>query len=189
MFMRALAAFAQIPQESRGRNRDLGAKLTEEQDKARKLGTALVKNLVQWARRDVDGVFDKYDIGTNSRANSNRSLAGQACAIRGLIAGAGLGDFPEALQAARELTSSLDGRYWDRGARAYVSRGGKGAPIHEVAAVLGALRELALATGDGRYLYRYREYLAQLNEAGWYEAGTSSAPAGLRAELQFPPSK
>lgn len=189
MFVRALEAFARIPQESRGRNRDLGTKLTEEQDKARKLGGALVKNLVQWARRDVDGVFDKYDVGTNSRANSNRSLAGQAYAIQGLVAGAGLGDFPEALQAARELTSTLDSKYWDRGARAYVSPGRKGTPIQEAAAVLGALRGVALATGDGRYLYRYREYLAQLNEAGWFEAGSSSTPPGLRAELQFPPSK
>lgn len=189
LFVQALEAFARIPQESRGRNRELGTKLSEEQDKARKLGGALVKNLVQWVRRDREGVFDKYDIDTNSRASSERSLAGQAYAIQGLIAGHGLGDFPDALQAARELTATLDAKYWNPSVRAYVTPGRKGILATEAAAVLGALRRVALATGDGRYLYRYREYLAQLNQAGWFEPGSNSAPPALSAEIQFPPSK
>jgi hypothetical protein len=183
VFFQALEAFSRIPSGMRGVDRDALEALAAEQAKAEKLGGALLKNLVGWARSERQGVYDKYDIGTNSRANRNRSLISQAYAIQGLVAGHKMTGSSEALQAAREMASKLDANFWDAKAKAFSPSGRKGTRVREAASLLGALRHVALATGDGRYIFRYRQYLSHLHRAGWFQPGTSSTPPGFQAEV------
>lgn len=184
-FFQALDAFSRIPTGIRGVDRDTNEALTTEQGKAQKLGAALLKNLIRWSRSERQGVYDKYDIGTNSRANRNRSLISQAYAIQGLVAGHRMTGDNQALQAAREMASKLDEHFWDTKAKAYVPSGRKGTRVREAASLLGALREVALATGDGRYIFRYHQYLSHLHKAGWFQAGTSSTPPGFATEVEL----
>jgi len=183
VFFQALEAFSRIPTGVSGVDKDALEALAGEQSKAEKLGGALIKNLVGWARSERQGVYDKYDIGTNSRANRNRSLISQAYAIQGLVAGHKMTGSSEALQAAREMAGKLDEYFWDAKIRAFKPSGRKGTRVREAAALLGALRQVGLATGDGRYIFRYRQYLTHLHDAGWYQAGTSSTPPGFEAEV------
>lgn len=183
VFLQAIEAFSRIPADTRGLDKTVAEALKVEQIKAEKLGGALIKNLVSWARSERQGVYDKYDIGTNSRANRNRSLTSQAYAVQGLVAAHRLTGSSEALQAAREMASKLDEHFWDAKSKAFKPGGRKGTRVREAAALLGALRQIALLTGDGRYIFRYRQYLSHLHDAGWFQAGTSSTPPGFQAEV------
>ena len=183
VFFQALEAFSRIPSGIRGIDREASEALTAEQSKAEKLGGALLKNLVGWSRSERQGVYDKYDIGTNSRANRNRSLISQAYAILGLVAGYKMTGSSEALQAAREMAGKLDEYFWDAKNKAFTPAGRPGTRVREAASLLAALREVGLATGDGRYIFRYRQYLTHLHDAGWFQPGTSSTPPGFEAEV------
>ncbi|MBL4844493.1 MAG: hypothetical protein JKY65_03110 [Planctomycetes bacterium] len=185
VFLQAMEAFSRIPADAKGIDRDAATALALEQGKADKLANALVKNLVGWARSERQGVYDKYDISTNSRAIRNRSLSSQAYAIQGLVAGYKMTGSTAALQAAREMAGKLDRHFWDAKSNAFRPSGRKGTRVREAASLLGALRGIALVTGDGRYIYRYRQYLAHLHEAGWFQTGTSSTPPGFRAEVML----
>ena len=50
-------------------------------------------------------------------------------------------------------------------------------------AVLGALRDMALATKDGRYLTRYTQYLETLAARGLLRAPTDKSAAGVAPEV------
>ncbi len=164
------------------RKSGLESQLAEEHDKARRLVGPLSSMIRTWQQNEP-GFYDGYDVRTSARVVRSRSLAAQGFAIRGLLAThrvVSKGD-PSSpfLAGALEAARWLDQNMWDRDAKAYVetdSQGERRAPLQGALAVLGALRELGLETGDGRFLLRYRQYLESLKAAGLLREGSDVAP-------------
>jgi hypothetical protein len=170
------------------------AEITDEQRKVDVLLRTLGNSFRQWAA-DEPGMYDVYTIAANARQAPTKALASQAFAVRGLlVTHRHLGEGSPMLQPAERTLRWLDRERWDAGSQAYVERaqgapaspGGKASALGAVA-VLGALRDMALTTNDGRYLTRYRQYLEGLAERGLFRAATDRAAAGVAPEVTFEP--
>lgn len=168
------------------------AELLEEQSKAGVLVSTLGGVFTQWAA-DSQGFYDRYGVETNAKSTDVRSLAGQGYAIRGLLVahrqvaqGQATSPF---LDAALRTARWLDRERWDAEAQAYVEvvaskPSTKLGPLGALG-LLGALRELSLATDDGRYLERYRQVLESLSARGLVRAPADRVGLGLAAEVAF----
>jgi hypothetical protein len=139
------------------------------------------------------GFCDVYNVGESAAEFKNgdekRSLAGQGLMIRGLLAAKRAFDLPilraqshrDALQAAQRAAQWIEDKNWDRERRAYLEIPGMGQKLtsRDAFAVLGALRDLALETGDVRYLTRYKLYLSYLRQRSLVLSETLRGRAGL----------
>ncbi|MGE0709503.1 MAG: hypothetical protein AB7T09_16115 [Planctomycetota bacterium] len=194
LFLVAIEEFLKIPSPRSLNDKDLISKLSDEQSKARALCLSLGRFMAEWVSPRDPGAYDKYDAQEGSRAGQGRSLLSQGMLIRGLVAGhrvthPGKNTSP-LLQAARDMVRLVDERFWNQEAGAYCEiSGAKRAELFGAAALLGGLRELALETGDGRYLLRYRQFLQRLHGSGWYEPASGNTPAGLLPETSFTQNK
>ncbi len=83
----------------------------------------------------------------------------------------------------------VDRECWDQQAGAYREPGSEGREVSAYGAtmMLAALRELALVTGDGRYLVRYQSCLDSLHRAGIYREGRDRTGPGLAIQLELQP--
>ena len=178
-----------------GRQPDRHPRNGELQDEQKKADT-LLRSLAAASFRawdaDEPGFYDLYSISNNSRQAQTKSLAAQALAVRGLLAThrhvAPGGDTSPFLEVAERTLRWLDRERWDAGARAYTEKADKaGAPVKVPAfggaATLGALRDMALTTRDGRYLTRYTQCLESLAERGLVRAPADRVGAGLALEV------
>lgn len=169
------------------------SEVTESQRKADVLLRTLGNSFRTWAA-DEPGMYDVYSIDANSRQAQTKSLASQAFAVRGLlVTHRHLGEGSPMLPPAERTLRWLDRERWDASSLAYVERaqgaapgGGKASALGALA-VLGALRDMALTTGDGRYLTRYRQYLEGLADRGLLRDATDKAAAGVAPEVTFEP--
>lgn len=195
VFLLALQAFrAEVQLTYRGADRHPRyAEIQEEQRKADTLLRSLANaSLLAWDA-DEPGMYDLYTIANNSRQAQTKSLASQALAVRGLLAThrhvAAAGDSSPLLTAAERTLRWLDRERWDQTSQAYVERAGDNttkAPAMAAVALLGALRDMALTTGDGRYLTRYMQYLDSLAGRGLIRSTADRAASGLAPEVAFP---
>ena len=199
LYLMAIEAFVnkvQLPADrNRGAQGPLAARLEDEQRKARTLIGSLSGMVLSW-HQNQPGFYDSYDVSTSARASTTKSLASQAFAVRGLIAThravAGGAERSPFLKAAAEAVAWLDAELWSREVNAYAevdSKGVRRAPLFGAVAVLGALREMALVTDDGRYLLRYRQYLETLHGRGLVREGEARIAPGLALEVTFADSK
>lgn len=196
LFLMALEAFKTRVKIS-GRLADRHPRHAEVQDEQRKTET-LLRSLAGASFRawdaDEPGFYDVYSISNNSRQAQTKSLAAQGLAVRGLLAShrhvAPGADTSPLLEAAERTLRWLDRERWDTEARAYTEKAGAaGAPVKALtfgaAATLGALRDMALTTRDGRYLARYTQYLDSLARGGLVRAPADRVAAGFAPEVVF----
>jgi hypothetical protein len=178
--------FSAKPVRSDGLDKQLAA----EHKRALTLISSLSGVIRTW-QQDQPGFYDSYSVESSSRQKKTKSLASQGFAIRGLLAThRALGGDAESphLKAAKKAVQWLDSELWDSKAQAYLESGPKGgrrAPLFGSAAVLGALREMALETQDGRYLVRYKQFLESLERNGMIREATGSIAPGLAPETKF----
>jgi hypothetical protein len=188
MSLRAFLTKVKVGPKVRGMQ-ELSSQLKLEHDRARTLVSSLSGMIRTW-QQDQPGFYDVYSVRTSGRQSKTKSLASQAFAIRGLLAThRALKADPDSphLAAAKAAVQWLDAKRWDPKAKAYVEKGSKGnkAPLFGAVAVLAALREMALETGDGRYLARYQQYFESLRARGFIREAASRIAPGLRAEVDF----
>lgn len=192
MLVLALEAFVnRIELSDRAReSKELKKALEEEQRKAKRVVADLARTFRTWQANQV-GYFDRYQADSDDRASKSKSLLSQAFAVRGLVAAhrALKPNRDTFLRAARRALNWLDTNRWDSTLQAYVEKSKKGVDLKSAMAILGALREMALATGDGRYLLRYEQYLTSLRAGGLYREPGGSTPPGLNRVITFTKSK
>lgn len=192
LFLMALEAFTKIELAEAGYATAMSKRLKTEQGKAHKLVKRLSRMIRTW-QKNQNGFYDVYDTRSGTRHKRGKSLASQAFAVRGLLAAHRVisPSRPDSsyVAMARKAIAWLDASRWDPTARAYVERGKKEVKVFAALAVLGALRDMALQTGDGRYLMRYKQYFESLRAAGLFQEGSSSAPPGLAGSVTFAKSK
>lgn len=193
-FLLALQAFkTEVQLTHRGADRHPRyAEIQEEQRKADTLLRSLANSsLLAWVA-DEPGMYDLYTIANNSRQAQTKSLVSQALAVRGLLAThrhiAPAGESSPLLTAAERTLRWVDRERWDQTSQAYVEKTGETAKAPAMAAValLGALRDMALTTGDGRYLTRYMQYLDSLVGRGLIRSPADRSASGLAPEVAFP---
>lgn len=92
------------------------------------------------------------------------------------------------LAAAERTLRWLDRERWDQKAQAYVEKTGDTgkAPAMAAVALLAALRDMALTTGDGRYLTRHMQYLESLVDRGLLRPAADRSASGFAPEVAFP---
>lgn len=155
--------------------------------------TSFLLNAQKTSKPPLTGFCDTYDIEAESAADvkngeEKRTLFAQGLAVRGLLAakrtselaayvGPNVAKHPEAKDAALLVLRWLEDKRWDKARRAYVDEQGKGTRTRalDAAAVLGGLRDMALETGDARYLLRYKAYLGTLRARGLFLSASARA--------------
>lgn len=196
LFLLSLEAFKERVKIG-GRSPERHPRHAEIQDEQRKADT-LLRSLANAAFRpwdaDEPGFYDLYSISNNSRQAQTKSLAAQALAVRGLLAthrhiAPGSATSPM-LEVAERTLRWLDRERFEPSLRTYVEKPEKeGGPVKVssfgAAATLGALRDMALTTRDGRYLARYVQSLEALVARDLVRAPGDRAGAGLAPELVF----
>jgi hypothetical protein len=189
VYLMAMQAFKQhVELDTRGSTQTL---LGEERGKCVTLISTLSDSIRIWQQQREDGFYNVYSVRTNSAdVQAGESLASNAFAIRGLLAShkaLSEGAAQSAhLEAAKVAVAALDRRRWSPTLRAYTEndRAPKASGFGAVA-VLGALRELALITSDGRYLGRYRQYLQSLSDNGFYPECSGTESPRLATTVTF----
>jgi hypothetical protein len=156
--------------------------------------TSFLLNVQKTSTPAMTGFCDNYNLAGESPAETQngvekRSLFAQGLVVRGLLAAnrtTNLANYsgkkPAGLKESALLVLKwLEDARWDGKRRAYVEEKGKGTKTRAVdaAAVLGALRDVALDTGDARYLLRYKDYLTTLRARGLFLAETARSRADL----------
>lgn len=119
---------------------------------------------------DDGSFYDSYDIRAQTYQNPGRSLASQGLLIRGLLAAyrvTGRDDFKD---AALNTLRYLEENRWAPRVGGYSSKHGDkstgGYSVMDAAALVGALRDLALVTGDVRILYRFGQVFRFFKQRG-----------------------
>ncbi len=132
--------------------------------------------------QNSDGTFaDSYDVA-GSRRDQQVTLLAQASAIRGLLrAYQELGD-ERYLQSARKAYRAMNAQLWDEQCGLYRSQAGAAVSVYtpmNLAAALGAVREMILVTSNADELERYKRFWVQganssgLQQAEYEETGES----------------
>lgn len=192
LYLMAIDAFMQLSCPDKGPQAQLPAfkELPEEQRKGRTLLTTLAEQIRSWDDPKEPGVCDVYDVKSNEHATRTRSLASQAFCVRGLIA------VHSALSrlnvrstypvAAEKLMRFLEQDRWVSQAGTYLEPkkgNSRSASLLGSAALLGALRSMAIRAEDGRALMRYRQCLDSLQAHGLYKAPGERTPPTLASEI------
>ena len=188
----ALESFCRV--QYTGRNAERGAfnaQLREAHTKARRMAQDLAAMLVTWQQRD-GGLFAIYATGPMTPQLRAQPIDDQALAILGLIAAHRLDPNNEHyLTHARSLTAWLDRHAWDLPARSFLqpdsNEDRRELSPFGAAATLAALRELALATGDGRLIERHRDFLRTLHQNQFTLDPDGSQPAAFNFRITIRP--
>lgn len=165
--------------------------LIDEQKKGRTLLSALAAQLSSWDDAKDPGLFDVYDVKNNLGQGKSRSLEAQAMCVRGLVAthkvlakGSARSQYSA---TAERLMRFLERDRWLGPAGTYlepkVGNAPRQAKLLGAASILGALRELAIHTQDGRALMRYQQCLVSLHARGLYRPPGDKSPPSLAVEV------
>lgn len=133
--------------------------------------------------QNPDGTFaDEYDLTAGNRVSEQVTLLAQASAIRGLLrAYQELGD-TRYLESARKAFRAMNEKLWDEQCGLYRSQAGASVSVYtpmNVAATLGAMREMILVTRNADEIERYKRFWVQavdssgLQQAEYEETGES----------------
>lgn len=170
--------------------------LDEELKRGRTLLSTLAGQIASWDDPKDPGITDRYDVQSNERVGKPRSLETQALCVRGLIAAhkvlAPKGTSRSQYSATAErLMRFLERERWHAAARTYlepkVGNAERHAKLLGAASILGALRELAVHTQDGRALMRYQQCLESLHARGLYRRPGDKVPPSLAVEVDESP--
>jgi hypothetical protein len=125
------------------------------------------------------GFVESYDIETSAYAKVPRTLASQAMAIRGLLAAYQVTENSSCVESALSALNFMNKKLWSTSAKMY--RSSEGAELSrysplDVAAALGALREVVLARQDNQALNKFRIFfLTAVKKNGLQLAELASA--------------
>lgn len=193
LYLTAIEAFMEIvpPTGPAGGDKSpLYKDLQDEQRKGRTLLTTLAEQIRSWDDPQDPGLYDYYDVASNEQGTRSRSLASQAFCVRGLMAvhRALSRQTPRSMYvlSAEKLMRYLEQDRWVQQVGAYLEpkKGqNRSASLQAAAALLGALREMAVQAGDGRALMRYRQCLEGMQERGLYRPAADRAPPTLASEI------
>ncbi len=121
--------------------------------------------------QNADGTFpDGYDLTTPRKLGDRASLLAQGFAIRGLLrAYQELGEV-RYLEAAKKAYNAMNEKLWDSNCGLYRSQAGAATTVYtplNLAAALGAVREMILVTRNTDELARYKRFWVQgVNSSG-----------------------
>jgi hypothetical protein len=130
------------------------------------------------AESTEDAFFEAYSYPSVAATTTNKPLGVQGLAVRGLLAASRIaGGKQELIDRAGRTMRYVERSRWDSARHAYLEsptrKGPQKVPAADAGALLGALRDTAIATSDVRYLGRYREYLQSLRANGFQRSETS----------------
>lgn len=121
--------------------------------------------------QNSDGTFpDGFEITSGHKVNDQTSLLAQGLAVRGLLrAYQELGE-ARYLEAAKRAYRAMNEKLWDAAVGVYRSQAGATVSVYtplNLAAVLGAVREMILVTRDADEIGRYKRFWVQaVNSSG-----------------------
>jgi hypothetical protein len=115
--------------------------------------------------QNPDGTFpDGYDLATSHRLGDRVTLLSQASAIRGLLRAYQELGVSRYLEAAKKAYRAMNESLWDEQLGLYRSHFGANVSVYtpmNVAAALGAMREMILVTRDPSEIQRYKRFWVQ----------------------------
>ncbi len=138
----------------------------EGQRRARELVVGQADFLVRVAASDAS-YHESYSVPSGAESG-RRNMTSQAFAIRGLLAAYDVTDDPRYLEAAKRTGVVWNEAFWDEQAWLYRNDPDDTRVVYtpvDVAAGLGALRELVLATNDPTLLERFKRFFVQAVDA------------------------
>lgn len=121
--------------------------------------------------QNADGSFsNSYDLANKSKSDDQPTLLSQGLAIRGLLrAYQELGD-TRYLEVAKRGYAAMNEKLWDSGCGLYRSQVGATTSVYtplNLAAALGAMREMILTTHNASEIERYKRFWVQgVNSSG-----------------------
>lgn len=121
--------------------------------------------------QSADGTFaDGYDLASNRKLGEQPALLTQGLAIRGLLrAYQELGE-ARYLEAAKKAYKAMNEKLWDSECGLYRSQAGAAVSVYtplNLAAALGAMREIILVTRNVAEIERYKRFWVQaVNSSG-----------------------
>lgn len=148
--------------------------LTKAEPELASRSTALLRSQADFlAQRmqNADGTFaDGYDLATDRKLGERPTLLSQALGIRGLLrAYQELGEV-HYLAAAKKAYSAMNEKLWDSQCGLYRSEAGVNVSTYtpmNLAATLGAMREMILVTRNASEIERYKRFWVQaVNSSG-----------------------
>jgi mono/diheme cytochrome c family protein len=115
-----------------------------------------------------DGSFrQRYDAATGA-GDGPRDATSQAFAIRGLLAAYAATNDRRYVDGARKASRALNENFWDKAGWIYRNDPADAHVVYtpkDVAAILGALREMILVDKDAALLERFKEFFVQAVDA------------------------
>jgi hypothetical protein len=115
--------------------------------------------LSEYMQRDDGGFAESYNLETSAHSESPRALASQALSIRGLLAAYQITEEQDQLASALSALNFMNESLWSPASKMYRSAEGLDLSSYtplDIAATLGALREVVLATGDNEALQKFK---------------------------------
>lgn len=115
--------------------------------------------------QNPDGTFaEGYDLATGHKLGDQVTLLSQASAIRGLLRAYQELSMPAYLETARKAYRVMNEKLWDSQRGLYRSQLGASTTVYtpmNLAAALGAVREIILVTRDAAEIPRYKRFWVQ----------------------------
>jgi hypothetical protein len=126
---------------------------------ARKMLDLQAQFLSEYMQRDDGGFTESYSIETSAHSESPRGLTSQTLAIRGLLAAYKITENQDHLASALSSLNFMNESLWSPASKMYRSAEGMDLSSYtplDIAATLGALREVVLARSDNDALQRFK---------------------------------
>jgi hypothetical protein len=126
---------------------------------ARKILDLQAEFLSEYMQRDDGGFTESYNIETSAHSESPRALTSQTLAIRGLLAAHKITENQNYLASALSALNFMNETLWSPSSKMYRSAEGVDLSSYtplDIAATLGALREIVLVRSDNDALQRFK---------------------------------
>jgi hypothetical protein len=126
---------------------------------ARKMLDLQAQFLSEYLQRDDGGFTEGYNIETSAHSEEPRALTSQTLAIRGLLAAHKITENQSYQDSALSSMNFMNEVLWSPASKMYRSAEGLDLSSYtplDIAATLGALREVVLARGDNDALQRFK---------------------------------
>ena len=137
---------------------------------ARKMLDLQAQFLSEYMQRDDGGFTESYSIETSAHSESPRALTSQTLAIRGLLAAHKITENQNYLASALSSLNFMNESLWSPASKMYRSAEGMELSSYtplDIAATLGALREVVLVRSDNDALQRFKiVFVSVLKENG-----------------------
>ncbi len=126
---------------------------------ARKMLERQAQFLSEYMQLPDGGFVSGYNLETSAHSESPRTLSSQALAIRGLLAAYAVTEDQGYLASSLSALNFMNETLWSAASKMYRSAEGSDLSSYtpfDVASVLGALREVVLASGDNEALQKFK---------------------------------